>query len=348
MAAALQIGLVFETPGTYPKGPGDPDDYAAEYEPLETIRALQSAVAAIGHACVELGAPHDLLRALGEGALPPVDAVLSIAEGRGTRNREGWVPSLLELAGIPLLGSDALTLSTSLDKAWTLERVAAAGGRVLPYAVLDASDEVESAVLPAAFPLFVKPRWEGTAKGIHAASLCHDRRALSRAVEEVTERYQQPALVEAFAPGPEYTVTVVGNGPPRVLPTLQRALEADTGIGIHALERPGAPAPPPGGYHHVTPGTLEPALEQELEAASIRAYEALECQDFARLDFKLDREGRACFLEINPLPTFAPDGSFGILAELAGQPYAAFVGEILALGLERLGLAPGAQEGAAR
>ena len=71
-----------------------------------------------------------------------------------------------------------------------------------------------------------------------------------------------------------------------------------------------------------------------------RAFEALECRDFARADFRLDRAGRPHFLEMNPLPTFAPDGSFGIIAELLGRPLDELLAEILGEALARLGLAP--------
>ena len=148
--------------------------------------------------------------------------------------------------------------------------------------------------------------------------------------------YAQPALVEPFLPGAEYTVTVVGHAPPRALPVLQRALEAESGIGVHALERHPAPE---GEWRHVVPGVLEPALEAQLQELAVGAYRALECRDFARADFKLDAEGRPYFLEMNPLPTFAPDASFGILAELADRPVHELVAEVLALGLARLGLA---------
>jgi D-alanine-D-alanine ligase len=131
-------------------------------------------------------------------------------------------------------------------------------------------------------------------------------------------------------------VTVVGHAPPRALPVLQRALEAGTRIGLHALERHPAP---PGGWRHELAGGLDAALEAELARQALGAFEALECRDFARADFKLDAAGRPHFLEMNPLPTFAPDGSFGILAELAGRPAHALVAEVLAGGLRRLGLA---------
>jgi D-alanine-D-alanine ligase len=214
--------------------------------------------------------------------------------------------------------------------------VAAAAVPVAPQVVAGSAEEAESLALPAPFPLFVKPRWEGTAKGIAPSSRVAERPALVREVARIQRDYAQPALVEAFLEGAEYTVTVVGNDPPRALPVLQRALEASTRVGIHALERHPAP---PGGWRHLVPGHLEPELEARLQQLAVRAYRALECLDFARADFKLDARGRPFFLEMNPLPTFAPDASFGILAELEGRPADALVADVLFLGLQRLGLA---------
>ena len=336
--ASLAIGLVYDLLGRYPRRAGDPKDADAEYEPEATVRVLEGALRGLGHRPMRIGNPHDLLGRVGRRGspgLPEIDAALNIAEGYGGRNREAWAPVLLEMAGVPTLGSDALTLSVTLDKAWACKIAAAAGVPVPAQAVLASVDEAEKLDLPCTFPLFVKPRWEGTAKGIGPGSRVEDRAALAREVERIVRDYAQPALVEAFLGGPEYTVTVVGNDPPRVLPVLQRALEATTGIGLHALERHRAPV---GGWRHALPGRLDADLESELAGLARLVYEALECRDFARADFRLDGEGRPHFLEMNPLPTFAPDGSFGILAELEGLPLEALLARILADALRRLGL----------
>jgi D-alanine-D-alanine ligase len=332
MKRRLRIGLVYDLLGSAPAGPPDAD---AEYEPIETVEALEAGVRTAGHEPVRLGSPRELLAALGRGSLPKLDAAWNIAEGWGTRNREAWAPVLLEMSGIPVLGSDALTLSTSLDKAWTLDLVRAAGVPVAAHVSADSVEALAGLTLPGPFPLFVKPRWEGTAKGITAASRAPDAAALARAVERVVATYGQPALIEPFLPGAEYTVTLIGNAPPRALPVLQRALEARSGIGLHALE-PHAPAE---GHSPVLPGTLTPALEAALADAAVRAFDALRCRDFARVDFRLDAAGEPRFLEINPLPTFARDGSFAILAELMGRDFEELLAEVLALGLWRLGLA---------
>jgi D-alanine-D-alanine ligase len=332
MPRRLQIGLVYDLLGSAPAGPPDAD---AEYEPIETVEALEAAIRRAGHEPVSLGSPRELLAALGRAGLPKLDAAWNIAEGWGTRNREAWAPVLLEMAGIPALGSDALTLSTSLDKAWTLDLVQAAGVPVAGHVSAESAEALAGLPLPGVFPLFVKPRWEGTAKGITAASRVEDAAALARAVDRVVTTYGQPALIEPFLPGAEYTVTLIGNAPPRALPVLQRALEAESGIGVHALERQA----PEEGHIHVLPGSLTPELESVLADAALRAFGALRCRDFARADFRLDAAGEPCFLELNPLPTFAPDGSFAILAELMGREFEDLLAEVLTLALARLGLA---------
>jgi D-alanine-D-alanine ligase len=83
---------------------------------------------------------------------------------------------------------------------------------------------------------------------------------------------------------------------------------------------------------------LDAELEHELGRLAILAYDALECRDFARADFKLDRAGHPRFLELNPLPTFAREGTFGVLAELEARPLEALLADVILGGLQRLGL----------
>jgi D-alanine-D-alanine ligase len=330
--ARLRVGIVFDLLGTAPAG--GPPDADVEYEPAATIAALEAGIRCAGHEPVRVGNPHALLAAIGAGTLPALDVVWNIAEGYGSRNREAWAPVLLEMAGVPALGSDALSLSLSLDKAWTLDVVRAAGVATAGHVSVSSAAELSGTALPGAFPLFVKPRWEGTAKGISLRSRVENADELAEAVERLTRTYAQPALVEPFLPGAEYTVTLIGNDPPRALPALQRALERDSGIGVHAVERSAARA-----LVHHTPGALTTALEAALAEQALRAFAALRCRDFARADFKLDREGRPRFLELNTLPTFDPSGSFGILAELMGRPLPDLLAEVLRGGLTRLELA---------
>ena len=323
----LRVGLCYDRFGDAPRPPGAPPDWDAEYEPEETVAALEAALRRLGHTPVRVGNARALLAALAAGPLD-LDAAVTIAESYGSRNREAHVPVLLELAGVPCVGSDALSLSVSLDKHLTKVVAGAAGVAVPAGVVVPPGADAVARAAGLAFPLMVKPRYEGTAKGIAPTSRCETAADLAAEAARQHRLYGQDVVVEAFVDGAEFTVGVVGTGDAaRALPALQRAVEPRSGIGVHAL--PGDPA-------YVLEGALTPALDAALAEAALAAHRALECRDFSRSDFRVGPDGAPVFVEINPLPTFAPDGTFAILAELDGQPYEAFLASVLGAALGRL------------
>ena len=329
----MRIGLIYDTFDCYPWRDDDPPDADAEYEPVETVDTLAAAVTHLGHTPVRVGSAPDLRDRLHNGLT--LDVAINIAEGAHSRNREAYAPILLEMAGIPCLGSDALTLSVTLDKAWTKDLVTAVDVPTPPYRTYGAAEAIQPDDLPP-FPLFVKPRHEGTSKGITTESRVETVDALRAAVDRVTTTYAQDALVEQFVSGGgEFTVAVVGHDPPEALPVLQRGVEPSTGIGVHALEHRGSPAAGQE-WDYELGGTLDETLEAELQALALRLFDHLECRDFARADFRVDADGQPWFLEVNPLPTFAPDDTFAIIAELMGRDYIDYLAEIFQRGLERL------------
>lgn len=326
--SGLRIGLCYDRFGDAPRPPGAPADWDAEYEPEETVAALEDAVRRLGHTPVRIGNARALLAALARGPLG-VDAAVNIAESYGSRNREAHVPVLLELAGVPCIGSDALSLSVSLDKHLTKTVVAAAGVAVPAGVVVPIGAEAEGRAAGLTFPVFVKPRYEGTAKGITPSSRCETAEALGDEVERQHMLYAQDVVVESFIDGAEFTVGVVGTGDgARALPALQRAVEPRSGIGLHALDDDD--------IDYVLTGDLTGDLEHQLAEAALAAHRALDCRDFSRSDFRVRPDGAPVFIEINPLPTFAPDGTFAILAELDGQPYEAFLADLLGTAFRRL------------
>lgn len=329
----MRIGLVYDTFDRYPWRDDDPPDADAEYEPADTVEVLAAAVEHLGYTPVRVGTAFDLRDQLQEGLA--LDAALNISEGARSRNREAYAPILLEMAGIPCLGSDALTLSMTLDKGWTKDLMAAADIPTPAYRTYGKGDEVDPADLPP-FPLFVKPRHEGTSKGITPESRVDTVEALRRQVDRIASTYEQEALVERFVEGGgEFTVAVVGHNPPEALPVLQRGVEPTTGIGLHALEHRGAPTAE-NEWDYELGGTLDDELEAQLQSLALRLFDKLECRDFARADFRVDAEGQPWVLEVNPLPTFAPDDTFAIIAELMGRDYVEYLAEIFQRGLRRL------------
>jgi D-alanine-D-alanine ligase len=157
-------------------------------------------------------------------------------------------------------------------------------------------------------------------------------------VDRITTTYDQDAIAEGFVTGGgEFTVAVVGHDPPEALPVLQRGVEPTTDLGLHALEHRGAPTADEE-WDYELRGTLTSSLEDELQALTLQVFDRLDCKDFARADFRVDAEGRPWFLEINPLPTFKPDDTFAIAAELMGRDYQAYLAEVFERGLRRLKL----------
>ena len=349
----MRVGLVYDIFAEFPWRDVDPPDADAEFEPEETVEILEEALVRLGHTPVRVGSAYDLLYRINasypEGFLAAktglrrrgaeilgCDSVINIAEGVYGRNREAYTPVLLDMLGVPYLGSDALTLSLTLDKAWTKNLATNWGISTPPFVVFsDVSDVIEERI-PRPYPLFAKPRYEGSSKGITASSKITSFDQLKAQVDRINRQYEQDVLVERFIEGGgEFTVAVMGNEPPTAMPVLQRAVEKETRIGLHALDRRGHEQP---GLEYMLEGALTPALEAELGRISVTLFEKLQCHDFARLDFRVDAQGVPWFLEINPLPTFAPDGTFAILAELMGLSYVDFLAETLQKGFERLGM----------
>ena len=137
--------------------------------------------------------------------------MFNIAEGLYGPNREGHVPAICEFLGVPCHASDPLTLGLALDKRrakeiMSLPRRAHRARSSLAQSPADA----RNVQLP--FPLFVKPAFEGSGKGVSVRSVCKNRSQLVKQVSKLLATYAEPVLIETYLPGPEFTVAVLGNG----------------------------------------------------------------------------------------------------------------------------------------
>ena len=186
-----------------------PPDALAEYDAEETVEGIMGALRYAGHDPYFLEADETLLDSLRE---THPDFCFNIAEGLRGDARESQVPALLEMLGLPYTGSKVLTHAISLDKAMTKRVWRDAGLPTAPFQVLASADAPLDASLQ--FPLFVKPVREGSGMGIDGNSIVHNEGELRRRAAWVIATYRQPALVEAFLPGREFTVGLIGNRQP--------------------------------------------------------------------------------------------------------------------------------------
>jgi len=326
----LLVGLAYDIKPTRPKRASG--DAYAEHDSPETISSVEEALKAGGHGVVRIGSSKDLLKNIRR---LKCDIVFNIAEGISGRNRESEVPILLDIAGIPYTGPDALALSVTLDKP-SAKKIFKYHGIPTPrYSVAASASRI---TLPKGmgFPVIVKPAHEGSAKGIGADSVVKDMRSLERKAAHVINTYKQPALIEEFVEGWEFTVGVIGNARMSVLPAVERHVCAKSGLSSHVLEKCGH-ASAGRGYRKLF--GVDPAIEGRIKGLAAEAFLALECRDFARFYFRVSARGRRIFmLEANPLPSLAKDDYFAMVAQLQGLSYQDMINRMFDAALERCGL----------
>lgn len=340
--AAATIPESFDSP---PLSPERSDDLYAEWDTPETIEAVRAALAEV-HRVTPIEADEEFYNRVRETR---PDIVFNIAEGLNGVSREAQVPAMLDMLRIPYSGSDPLTLALCLDKSRTKEILSHYGVPTARFRVVSAVGELPAAT-ELTLPAMVKPLHEGSSKGIFDSSLVRDRKGLQEAVERVLFEYRQPALVEEFLPGREFTVGILGNVPDlRVLPPVEIRFDSlPEGVNrIYSYEakwiwdRSDAPL-----EIFDCPARVEPALGAEIADVCARAYAALRCHDWSRIDVRLDSADRPNVIEINPLPGILPNpednSCLPKAARAAGISYDELIRSALGYAAIRHGLAASA------
>jgi D-alanine-D-alanine ligase len=338
--------LIYNLKDSVAVGPDAPSDALAEFDSIETVQALEDALLAGEHQVICLEGDETLLDTVRQTS---PDICFNIAEGLRGDARESQVPALLEMLGIPYTGSKVLAHAVSLDKAIT-KRICRDAG--LPTAMFQLFRRGDEALDPQlSFPLFVKPSHEGTGMGINGHSVVHSMSRLRRQVRWVIQTYRQPALVESYLPGREFTVGLIGNtllpGGERwnalydergfhVFPVLE--IDAHTGAGeglYNAVSKSYDPGED-GAPLYLCPADIPAVLETELKWLAVEAFEAIGALDLGRVDFRLGDDGRPYLLEINTLPGLNPVVSdLCIMAKADGMHYTDLINEILRLAVDR-------------
>ena len=322
----MLIGMTYDLKEDY-LAAGFSEEAAGEFDAAATIDALEAAIRANGHEVDRIGSVKALVGALAAGRR--WDLVFNLAEGVSGIARESQVPALLEAYDIAFTFSSADVLIVAMDKALAKLVVRQAGVSTADFVVVRSARDLAAVKLP--FPLFVKPLAEGTSKGVHETSRVADRSQLTRQCLDVLKTYRQPALVEAYLPGREFTVGLLGGG-------------ADSRV-VGVAEVTFKPGGDPSAYSFrnkidaydvLTLATDEVA--KEAGAVALAAWRALGCRDAGRVDIRCDAEGRPAFIEANPLAGLRPDWSeLTVLAEQAGLPYVELIGTIIAAAAPRIG-----------
>lgn len=280
-------------------------DEFAEFDDISTIQAIKSALESDGHEVIMIEAKEDAYEKIKNSKL---DFVFNFAEGIHGNSRESHIPAMLEMLKIPYTGSDILTLSIALDKARTKEVLCYYNIPTSNFQLFKSANEPLNKKLH--FPLFVKPNAEGSSKGITGKSLVHNEKELRERVDFIINRYSQPALVEEFLDGREFTVSVLGNNPPRVLPIVEVVFDnlPNDVPKFDCFEVKWIFDSPDSGIETVVcPAKIDKKLENKIKEIASNTFKVLNCKDFCRIDMRLDKNNVPNVIEVNPIAGLIPD-----------------------------------------
>jgi D-alanine-D-alanine ligase len=327
----MRIGLSYDLKETIATQQASCDDAYEEYDSWETVELIATALEAGGHTVTMLGGGREFLDKI---LHDKVDLVFNIAEGLGTyRSREAQVPSILEMLDIPYSGSDPQCLAICLDKPLTKKLVASQGVSTPNWHVINNRQELHQIDrFDFNFPAIVKPAYEGSSKGIRLTSVVEDAKQAMEVTESLLEKYQQPAMAEEIILGDEITVGIIGNSPTKILGMMRIIPKQKEGYFIYNLDVKR-------NYlelvQYECPASLEEKVLQRIQVSSLRAFQALGCRDFARLDFRISRAGVPYFLEINPLPGLGTHSDLVIMARKMGWSHRQLINAVLNAARER-------------
>lgn len=315
------------------------NEFEVEYDPPHTIELIKHGIDATGHEYVFVEADENFAENI-KMAKPAL--VFNRAEGLRGDSRESHVPAILEMLNIPYVGSNVLTTAICLNKAWTKKALHYHGISTPNFFVCQNLQEAEK--ISEGFPYILKPNEEGSSIGITEENLVQNKTQLQTKLKQIIEEYQQPILIEQFIEGREFSTGLLGK--PDQDPELLSILEIDFSKfpevgGVYGQR---AKTVLDSLDHYICPAQIPKKLKNTLERLSTDIWYALDTKDFARIDFRMNSEGKLFFLEINPLPgmdfdTEENDLSFyPYMAMKSGYSYDELILRLLESACSRYGL----------
>jgi D-alanine-D-alanine ligase len=328
----VRLGIIWERKSDYPFSPGDTEEFDSELFSHAEENALLSGLRDAGHEVIRIGDGVRLARRPGYWRRR-CDLAFNLSVGYRGIDRKSLVPGVLELAGIPYVGSAPYALSLTRHKHHAKLVVGAAG---VPTAnsVLWTGPGTAGRLADLRYPVIVKPVAESSSIGIERGlSVVTSPEAAAERAESLRERFRQPALVEEFVEGTEIEVPVMGWPELRALGVVAITLGDQVVQGFGHLT---SDSVYDDGYGFAPlPSHLD---ESRIKKAALVAADALGVRDYGRIDFRVSSDGTPFFLEASTHPHIQHHSSFFVLADGRGLAYHQMLDEILAVSRLRLKL----------
>jgi D-alanine-D-alanine ligase len=241
---------------------------------------------------------------------------------------------MLEMLRIPYTGSDPLTQALVMNKAKMQEVLAANGLPVLKSQIFKTPEQPLEAGLT--YPLIVKPLAQGSSAGITSKSIVSNASELAGQVKEIISTFKEPAIVQPFLSGREFSVPMLGN-PPRLLPIIEPDFsKLPKGYAcLDSLEVKWIFEEQTDEHHLVCPALLNADTRLKIEDIARKTWETLQIRDWCRIDMRCDQAGEIYVIDVNSPPGMIPPeisttSYFPMAARAAGINYDALLKEVIA------------------
>lgn len=308
------------------------------YDP-KTVEAVAGALEAGGHNVHLVDGNMHVIDRLRE-FMPRVIAgdrpgmVFNMAYGIQGVSRYTHLPGMLEMLGVPYVGSNPQAHALALDKVIAKILFQSQGIPTPGFWNFATPDDHYDDIT---YPVIVKPKMEGMSLGL---KIVRGEKELRDAVARIIEEFRQHVLVEQFIAGREFTVGLLGNGDVEALPVVELDLRGDAkrirdDEGRDPLQK-------------ICPAPLSRAQTEHLQDIARRAFLALGLHDYGRIDVRMDEDGNPYVLEINSMADLGQDGAYVFSAKQAGYSYEALINRILNVAAARCFGAEAVEEAAAR
>jgi len=296
----------------------DPDRYETRVIEIGRDGAWGLPAAAGAAALLEAGGTLPIPTGASPTALDPVDVVVPMLHG--PFGEDGTVQGLLELAGVPYVGSGVTASALCMDKDLFKAVLRDRGIPVAPNITLRPGDAVAN---PFGYPVFVKPARLGSSVGISKARTGDE---LEAAVE-LARRHDDKVLVEEFQPGTEVEVGVLGNREPVASVVGEIVAHADW----YDFDAKYAN----GGMDLIVPARLTAETTERVRDLAVASFVATDCEGMARVDFFVRPDGEVVVNELNTIPGFTATSVYAKLFAESGVPYEELLDRLVGLALER-------------
>ncbi|MBN2097748.1 MAG: ATP-grasp domain-containing protein, partial [Candidatus Omnitrophica bacterium] len=253
---------------------------------------------------------------------------------------EAHVPAMLDILEIPYTGANFFSLATCVHKARTKKILAFHKIPTPRFQVFFNGSEKLNRTLK--FPLFVKPLHEDASIGIRKDSVVNNHHELGERASAVIKEYEQPALVETFIQGREVYVGLLGYKKNLTVLPISELIFEQRLIKNRICTYQAKWNPQSSQYQGTPvecPAKITKSLEKKLIKIAQEAYTLLDCQDYGRIDFRIDQNNRPFVLEVNPNPDISADAGLARMAKAAGMNYDQLIARIIDLAVERNHLA---------